>query len=134
MKILTLLLPAVVMVVRAVGMPERITHKALARMPFTLAENVRGETMASLLREASEVGAHATAVLLSLQTFSMDVAAGGDRAAARPWVQAIAGRDAADQIAIGNPVRVAGPLTKLQARWLQQELRACGVTAQLEGR
>lgn len=119
---------------RAVGMPERITHKALSRMPFTLVENVRGERMATLLREAGALGAHATAVLLSLQSFSMEVAAGGDRTAARTWVQAIAGREVAEQMATGKPMRVAGPLTKLQARWLQHELRACGVTAQLEGR
>jgi len=119
---------------RAVGMPERVTQRALARMPFTLAENVPGKQMASLLQEAGTLDARASAVLLSLQTFSIDVAAGGDRAAARTWVQAIAGREVADQIATGKPVRVAGPMTKLHARWLQHELRHCGVTAQLEGR
>ena len=64
-------------------------------------------------------------------SFGLALKPGGDRAAARPWVQAIAGQAAADEFARPHSNALSGPLTKTQARWLQHELRAHGIASHL---
>ncbi|MDH5670850.1 MAG: hypothetical protein OEZ06_01815 [Myxococcales bacterium] len=117
-----------------VGMPERLVGRALARTPLVLRENVSGREMTALLEGAQAVGASATGILLALQGFALDIKPGGDRQSARGWVYAIAGREAAAEFTDTRPCRLGGPLTKLQARWLQHELRKHGVSSELVAR
>jgi hypothetical protein len=116
------------------GMPARVANIALTRMPFMLAENVSSATTVELLGQAHALGARASGILLALQRFALVVKPGGDRAAVRPWVEAIAGKADAESFARGGTTKLAGPFTKTQARWLQHELRRGGVASQLSER
>ena len=106
-------------------------QRALTRLPFVLAENVRGPRMVELLEAVRGCGGQATASLLALMSFGLSLKPGGDRTAARPWVEAIAGETAANQFSRPHSSAVAGPLTKTQARWLQYELRHHGIASHL---
>jgi hypothetical protein len=117
--------------VEATGMPARLVGKALQNLPLILAENVRGQDMVALLRGAHECEARATATLLALQSFSLRLSPGGDRTSVVPWVQAVGGRAAAASFARPRVELLEGPFTKLQARWLQHELRRHKVVSQL---
>ena len=116
------------------GMPARVADIALTRMPFMLAENVSAARTVELLGQAHALGARASGILLALQRFALVVKPGGDRAALRPWVEAIAGHADAVNFARGGTTRMAGPFTKTQARWLQYELRRGGITSNLAER
>jgi len=113
------------------SMSEPRAQRALTRLPFVLAENVSGPRMVDLLEAVRICGGRATASLLALMSFGLALKPGGDRAAARPWVQAIAGQAAADEFARPHSNALSGPLTKTQARWLQHELRAHGIASHL---
>ena len=113
------------------SMSEERAHRALTRLPFVLAENVRGPRMVELLEAVRACGGQATASLLALVSFGLALRPGGDRTAAHPWVEAIAGKAAGSEFSRPDCDVVSGPLTKTQARWLQHELRHHGVASRL---
>jgi len=113
------------------GMSEASAARALGSLPFVLAENVRGAQMVDLLDRVHALGGRATGTLLALMRFGLALKAGGDRAGARPWVEAIGGADAAKDFAQPSCGELRGPMTKTAARWLQHELRKYGVFSHL---
>lgn len=110
---------------------EERAQRALTRLPFVLAENVRGPRMVELLEAVRACGGRATASLLALMSFGLALKPGGDRTAARPWVEAIAGKSAASEFSRPQCNALSDPLTKTQARWLQHELRNHGIASHL---
>ncbi|MDA0165732.1 hypothetical protein OM076_36025 [Solirubrobacter ginsenosidimutans] len=113
------------------SMSEERAQRALMRVPFVLAENVRGPRMVELLEAVRTSGGRASASLLALASFGLALKPGGDRTAARPWVEAIAGTTAASEFSVPDCHALSGPLTKTQARWLQHELRKHGIASHL---
>ena len=87
--------------------------------------------MVELLEAVRVCGGQATASLLALMSFGLALKPGGDRTAALPWVEAIAGKRAAAEFTRPHGDALSGPLTKTQARWLQHELRAHGIASHL---
>jgi ribosomal protein L7/L12 len=124
--------PAMIELLRSTtGMAENTAVRALGRLPFVLAENVRGPRMLELLDQVHARNGRATGTLLALLRFGLVLSPGGDRAAARPWVEAIAGPTSAQEFDRPDCNALRGPLTKTEARWLQHELRKYGVSSRL---
>jgi hypothetical protein len=128
--------PAMVEALAAVtGMSEARANRILGSLPIVLQENIRGDQMIELLETTRVAGGVATGVLLPLTSFALTVRPGGDRDSALAWVTAIAGPEAAREFlapgGLSQGATITGPLTKTQARWLQLELRRCGVAGQL---
>ncbi|WP_437293986.1 hypothetical protein [Sorangium sp. So ce426] len=124
--------PAMIeLLVSTTGLKEATAAKALKRLPFVLAENVRAPRMVELLEAAHARGGRATGTLLSLMSFGLALKPGGERGAARAWVEAIAGKSSAAEFEKPDCAALRGPLTKTQARWLQHELRRYGVSSHL---
>jgi hypothetical protein len=106
-------------------------ERALGRTPFVLAENVPGARMVELLNGVGARGGAASGILLALRAFGLSLKPGGDRQAARVWVDSIGGREAAAVFDRASTSELPGPFTKTQARWLQHELRNHGIASQL---
>jgi hypothetical protein len=122
---------AIELLTATTSMSEERAQRALTRLPFVLAENVRGPRMVELLEAVRACGGRATASLLALVSFGLALKPGGDRTAAHPWVEAIAGKTAASEFSRPDCNALSGPLTKTQARWLQHELRSHGIASHL---
>lgn len=122
---------AIEWLVSATGMPASAAEKAVASTPFVLAEAVPLASMLELLEAVHARGGRASAVLLPLKTFSLQMKARvGDRQAARSWIEAIAGPADLQRFDRGQ-TDLPGPFTKTQARWLQFELRRRGIPSHL---
>ena len=124
------------LLVATTGMSETRAARSLTRVPFVLVENVRGTRMAEILTAVRASGGTATGVLLALATFGLAVEPGGDRDGARPWVEAIAGKAAAQEFFAersghAGGSSISGPLAKTQARWLQHQLRTYAIDSRL---
>lgn len=116
--------------VEVTGMAPATADRALSRTPFVLAENVPGPRMVEILTAVRARGGQASGILLALRSFGLALKPGGNREAARVWVESIAGREAGAGFARGL-AELPGPFTKTQARWLQHELRTHGIASQL---
>jgi len=116
--------------VNSFGMPARTAERVVQQTPFVLAENVSLGATSEILAQIEAHGGKAAGVLLAQRRYGLNVGPGGDRQLAKVWIETIAGREA---LPGGCPdsVRLPGPLTKTQARWLQYELKAIGVPSQL---
>ena len=117
--------------VEVTGMKAATAERALGRTPFALAENVPGARMVELLNGVGARGGAASGILLALRAFGLSLKPGGDRQAARVWVDSIGGREAAAAFDRASTSELPGPFTKTQARWLQHELRNHGIASQL---
>ncbi|HTV17374.1 MAG TPA: hypothetical protein VMG12_01845 [Polyangiaceae bacterium] len=113
------------------GMSVGAAERVVARVPFILAQNVGGTRMLELLQAVERLGGRASGILLALRTFRLALEPGGDRKAARVWVDTIAGRAAGASFERPFTSELSGPFTKTRARWLQHELKKHGVRCQL---
>lgn len=120
--------------VRLTGMPARVAKKIPGKLPIVLLESVRRDEAHAALAALAEVGALASANLLTFQTLSLVLElvpepsrVGGILGALlelpEPEVQAGLRR---------LPWTIQGPFTPAQARWLRAELSELGVQSRLE--
>ncbi|MCB9761019.1 MAG: hypothetical protein H6739_14365 [Alphaproteobacteria bacterium] len=124
------------LLVAQTGMPAAVAPRVLSRLPIVLHQGARHTDVPALLSALAEVGARATAQLLTFLTFDLVVEQVTDRARAVDVVAAMTGHDAAtvSQSLRALPARLEGPFNQTWALWMQAELRAAGVRASLEER
>jgi len=117
--------------VESFRMPARTAERVVQHVPFVLAENVSLGKTSKILTEIQALGGKASGVLLAQHRYGLKIGSGGDRQMAKVWIETIAGREALPASLQAESVRLPGPFTKTQARWLQYELKAIGVPSQL---
>jgi hypothetical protein len=118
--------------VASAGMPEGVARKVPARTPiFTHHHRSYAETLA-LLGEIIRLGGRASAHLIALQRFRLQLAKIGDADSTVRLLEVLGG---ANPEGARATVRSMGaldpPAAALQARWLQHELRRVGTEARL---
>jgi hypothetical protein len=109
------------------GMPERVAHKVLRRLPMVTHSGLNFEEMGSRLATIYRLDGRATAHLLALQAFDLELVKLGEL---RPSVLAVQGITGIGEDEAHSALReercIAGPLTPPQARWLRWELGRLG--------
>lgn len=115
------------------GIPAKIAPELLQRPGIVLASDLAWERVAKHLEELETLGLKAEARLTTLTDFSLRVDAIDDHASALPILKYIAGLShARTEAALRTlPAHFEGPFTRLQARWLQNALRASGARISL---
>jgi hypothetical protein len=118
--------------VETAGMPERIVGKVLQRLPIVTHPNIRFAELCGSLDAIARLGGRASGQLLAFQRFALTIDKVGDADAANGLIRALAGLSKAEaSAALATHRRIAGPLTHLQAHWLQFELKRAETSAQL---
>lgn len=117
--------------VESTGMPERLARKILGHLPIVLHQNFGFDRMQHHLQQIHTLGGAATAHLLLFQTFSLTLEKIKNARQTIGILQALADLSAEEaQAVVGETRFVPGPLTNLQARWLEWELKKIGTETQ----
>lgn len=122
--------------VEATGMPARVAEKVLRRLPVVLHQGIRHADVPARLQALAEVGARASAHLVTFQTFDVVVEHASDLAATAATITGLVEEPIPD-LAVSLrrlPLRLSGPFSPLRARCLRHELQAAGARAHLEER
>lgn len=114
------------------GMPAELVPKVIASLPVVIHQNVPFAFAGSCLPELANLGARATADLLTFQTFALVIESLRDPEKTLQVVRAVAGDDAVTKGLGPLPIRIPGPLSPLRARLLHHELSRIGATGRLE--
>jgi len=112
--------------INSTGMPERVAHKVLDRLPIVLHELVDHDEMTKHIEAVNQLGGTATGHLVLFQTFVLKIKRLGNRQQTESILQLLTEMDdTAAAEAVQNGM-INCPLTHLQARWLQWELQQAG--------
>ncbi len=122
--------------VEATGMPPRVAAQVLKRLPIVLHQGIRHADVSARLLALAEVGARASAHLVTFQTFDVIIEHTTDLAATAAAIAELTEPSGEPPtLALRRlPLRLAGPFSPLHARCLRHELRAAGARAHLEER
>ncbi len=122
--------------VEATGMPAHVAAKVLARLPVVLHQGVRHADVAARLGALAEVGARATAHLVTFQTFDVVVEHVTDLPATAAAIDGLLDEPVGElaQALRRLPLRLPGPFSPLRARCMRHELQAVGARVRLEER
>lgn len=112
--------------VSSTGMPENVAHKIVRRTPIVLHQLVDFEKMTECIAAVNQLGGRATGHLVVFQSFDLRVARLGDEAESAAVVRLIAGYSEDEASTALKEGVITGPLTHVQARWLQHELKQVG--------
>ena len=120
--------------VELTGMPARVAKKIPTKLPIVLLESVRREAAHAALAALAEVGAQASANLLTFQTLGLVVEQVADAGRVTGLLGALLELPE-PEVSAGLrrlPWTISGPYTSAQARWLRAELGELGVQSRLE--
>lgn len=122
--------------VERVGMPAKVLDQVLRRLPVVLDPGVRHCELAEHLHALTELGAQASAHLVTFQTFDLVIDRATNPTEAAQILATLTERPAAELVAALRrpPVRIDGPFPAVRARWMQHELRRASARARLEER
>jgi hypothetical protein len=114
------------------GMPETVARKVPARTPIFTHHNLRYQETRQVLNRIARLGGRASAHLLALQRFRLQLAKIGDTGSTTRLLEVLGGVDpewAREMVrSMGTLDR---PATAPQARWLQYELRRVGTDSRM---
>jgi len=118
--------------VESAGMPDRIARRIPARTPIFTHHNVQRQEALDLLDRIARLGGRATAHVLALQSFHLQLARVGNVDSTVRLLEVLAGVDAAEaRAAVRSMGTVNRPTTAHQARWLQHELKRVGTEVRM---
>jgi hypothetical protein len=122
--------------VDATGMPPRVAARVLQRLPVVLHQGVRHAEVAARLHTLAEVGAQASAHLITFQTFDVIVEHTTDLTATAAAIAELTEQPTEPLGAALRrlPLHLPGPFSPLRARCLRHELQATGARVRLEER
>ncbi len=112
--------------VSTTGMPESLAPQVVRETPIVLHEGVGFDRMTECIQAVNECGGKATGHLLAFQTFSLRVTRLGDRERSARVLGVLTDEDEGGALRALEDGTIPGPLTHLQARWLQWELEQAG--------
>jgi hypothetical protein len=122
--------------VQATGMPASVAVRVLQRLPVVLHQGIRHAEVPARLQALAEVGARATAHLVTFQSFDVVVEHVADLPATAAAIASLV-EAPIDELAPELrrlPLRLPGPFSALRARCLRHELHAVGARVRLEER
>lgn len=121
---------------RQTGMPARVAERVARHLPLVLHTAVRGAEAERALIELASVGATGVAVLQTFQSFDLVIERAEDPAAGATLLELLTDQPAAGWLSgiRRPPLKIPGPFTGTQARWMRAELAGVGVSARLEAR
>ena len=118
--------------VESASMPERIARRIPGRTPIFTHHDVPRQEALDLLDRISRLRARATAHVLAMQRFHLQLVRVGNADSSARLLEVLGGVDAAEARAV---VRAMGtvnrPATAHQARWLQHELQRVGTEVRM---
>jgi hypothetical protein len=122
----------VAFLVESADMPERIARRIPARTPIFTHHDVQRQEALDLLDRIARLGGRATAHVLALQSFRLQLARVGDADSTVRLLEVLGGADAAQaRAAVRSMATVNRPATAHQARWLQHELKRVGTEVRM---
>jgi hypothetical protein len=122
--------------VEATGMPPRVAARVLQRLPVVLHQGIRHAEVPVRLHALAEVGARASAHLVTFQSFEVFVEHTTDRAATAAAIADLTEQPVESVVTALRrlPLHLEGLFSPLRARCLRHELQAAGARVRLEDR
>lgn len=117
--------------VETAGMPERIIHKLLQRLPIVTHTNISFPELTQYMNIIHQLEGKATGELLAFQKFALAIDQIGDAKASSQLITALTNLKADDTKNCLDNALIKGPFTNPQAHWLQHELKQVGTQTQL---
>jgi hypothetical protein len=125
--------PMLDFVASVIGAPVAVAERLVARLPVIIRRNLRHAETQALLERIAALGGRASATLVALEEYSVELDKMGDPAAAVSVLRYAGGlsAEAAQKAARARPPWSGGPYTSVQARWLRAELQRAGTAARI---
>jgi len=122
----------VAFLVESAGMPERIARRIPGRTPIFTHRDVPRQEALDLLDRIARLGARASAHVLALQRFRLQLARVGNTDSTVRLLEVLGGVEAAEARAVVRAIgTVNRPATAHHARWLQHELQRVGTEVRM---
>ncbi len=112
--------------VSSTGMPKNVAQKIVSRTPVVLHQLIGFEAMSRYMEEIDKLGGSPTGHLIVFQSFDLRVSRVGNKSYSIQLLKMIADYDEASGVTALEEGVIHGPLTYVQARWLQWELQQVG--------
>lgn len=115
------------------GMPRKVVHKVLERLPVVVCQNIPFGVMQKTMVRIAELGGRATSELVTFQSFSLMIESVSDKPKAAQVLRGLADVQEAfaETLLHSFPARIEGPFGRVHARWLVAELEKTGARVKL---
>jgi len=125
--------PMLDFVARLIGAPAPVAARLIAQLPVCIRRNLRRAEMQALLEQIAALGGRASATLVALEAYSVELGKKGEPVAVARVLQYAGGlsADAAQKATRARASWSGGPYTNVQARWLRAELQRAGTEARI---
>ncbi len=116
-----------------IGVSAPMAARLIAQLPVLIRRNLRYAEMHALLDRIAALGGRASATLVALEEYSVELSKMGDPEATAGALRYAGGlsADAAQKAVRPRSSWSGGPYTNVQARWLRAELQRAGTEARI---